>query len=231
MVTTKDRIFFISGSDFTGRQLIAENIKKKILQGSSGALNILNFYPKEINIKDLQEKVLLSSFDKKKILIFKDIYGLPKEIKDFLCNNFDKIISNNYLIFEAETDTLRSKKISADKFFSFILARAACFKAGSSPYKASFDDFKKSVRQANAPQAIYVLDKLFEEKSSDNEKKTLGLQLFGVLVSEVSYLKNDILRRKYLNYLWETDRAIKERGFDPRFAIELFLSRACSAIL
>lgn len=229
MVTTKEKVFFVCGTDFTGRRLIVENIKKKILQGSPSSLNILNFYPKEINIKDLQEKVLLSSFDKKKILIFKDVYSLPKEVKDFLYNNFSKIISNNYIVFEAESDYLRSKKISADKFFSFILTKAACFKAGSSPYKVNFDDFKKSIRQANASQAIYVLDKLFEERSSDNEKKTLGLQLFGILVSESSYLKNDILRQKYLNYLWEADRAIKERGFDPRFAIELFLSRNLAA--
>jgi len=229
MVTTNTRVFFISGTDFTARRLIIENIKKKILQGSASLLSVLNFYPKEINIKDLQEKVLLSSFDEKKILIFKDVYNLSKEAKDFFYNNLSKIISNNYVIFEAEADSLRNKKISTDKFFSFILAKAACYKAGSSPYTVNFDDFKKSIRQNNITQAIYVLDKLFEEKSSDNEKKTLGLQLFGILVSESSYLRNDTLRKKYLNYLWEADRAIKERGFDPRFAIELFLSRSLAA--
>ncbi|MFA5337529.1 MAG: hypothetical protein WC330_04270 [Candidatus Omnitrophota bacterium] len=226
MVVTKGRVFFVSGSDFEGRKLIIENIKKKTLQSGITSLNTLNFYPKEINIKDLQEKVLLSSFDEKKMLIFKDVYSLSKEVKDFLYNNLDKIVSNNYIVFEAESDVLKSKKISADKFFSFIAASALCYKTSSSEPALSFEDFKKSIRQNNAAQAMYVLAKLYQEKSSDSEKKALGLQLLGILVSELSYLKDDVSRKKYFNYLWEADRAIKERGFDPRFAIELFLSRS-----
>lgn len=230
MVTTKEKVFFVSGNDFSGRRLIIENIKKKTLRVSSSHLNVLNFYPREINIKDLQEKVLLSSFDKEKILIFKDVYSLSKEVKDFLYNNLSKIITSNYIIFEAEGERpLRDKKISADKFFSFIIANAACYKAGTALQNLSFEDFKKSIRQGNGAEAIYILNRLFEQKSSDNEKKALGLQLFGILVSEVSYLKNDALRVKYLNYLLEADRAMKERGFDPRFAIELFLSRSLAA--
>ncbi len=226
MVTTNTRVFFVSGSDFAGRRLIIENIKKKTLATGQTPLNILNFYSKEINIKDLQEKVLLSSFDKNKMLIFKDVYNLSKEVKDFLFNNLGKIISNNYVVFEAESDSLKGKKISTDKFFNFIANSATCYKTSLSEPALSFDDFKKSIRQNNAAQAIYVLAKLYEAKSSDNEKKALGLQLLGILVSEFSYLKNDILRKKYFNYLWEADRAIKERGFDPRFAIELFLSKS-----
>jgi len=230
MVTTKEKIFFISGNDFSGRRLIIENIKKKTLKASDSSLNVLNFYPREINIKDLQEKVLLSSFGKEKILIFKDVYNLPKEVKDFLYNNLSRIIASNYIIFEAEGErSLRDKKISADKFFNFIIANAACYKAGAALQNLSFEDFKKSIRQGNRGEAIYILNRLFEQKSSDNEKKALGLQLFGILVSEVSYLKNDALRVKYLNYLLEADRAMKERGFDPRFAIELFLSRSLAA--
>ncbi|MCK9573212.1 MAG: hypothetical protein M0R20_02270 [Candidatus Omnitrophica bacterium] len=225
MVVLKDRIFFVSGSDFEGRKLIIENIKKKTLAIGQTSLNVLNFYPKEINIKDLQEKVLLSSFDEKRMLIFKDVYNLSKEVKDFLCNNLDKIVSNNYIVFEAEGDVLKNKKMSADKFFNFIANSARCYKTSLSEPALSFEDFKKSIRQNNAAQAMYVLAKLYQEKSSDSEKKALGLQLIGVLVSEFSCLKDDVSRKKYFNYLWKADRAIKERGFDPRFAIELFLSR------
>ena len=226
MVTINTRVFFVCGSDFAGRRLIIENIKKKTLAAGQTSLNILNFYPKEINIKDLQEKVLLSSFDEKRMLIFKDVYNLSKEVKDFLYDNLEKIISNNYIIFEAESDALKSKKVSADKFFNFIANSAVCYKTSLSAPAPSFDDFKKSIRQNNIAQAIYVLAKLYEARSSDGEKKALGLQLLGILISEFSYLKNDILRKKYFNYLWEADRAIKERGFDPRFAIELFLSKS-----
>lgn len=230
MVTTKERVFFVSGSDFSGRRLIIESIKKKTLKGGSDQLNILNFYPKEINIKDLQEKVLLSSFGGGRMLVFKDAYNLSKEVKEFLYDNLNKIISGSYIVFEAESDNpVAGKRISTDKLFNFLLTKASCYKTAKSPQKVSFDDFKKSIRQNDIALAIYVLDRLFEDKSSDSEKKALGLQIFGVLVSEISYLKNSVLRKQYFNYLLEADRAMKERGFDPRFAIELFLSRTLEA--
>ena len=127
--------------------------------------------------------------------------NLPKEVKDFLYDNLEKIISNNYIIFEAESDALKSKKVSADKFFNFIANSAVCYKTSLSAPAPSFDDFKKSIRQNNIAQAIYVLAKLYEARSSDGEKKALGLQLLGILISEFSYLKNDILRKKYFSLL------------------------------
>ncbi|MFA6282161.1 MAG: hypothetical protein WCY05_06655 [Candidatus Omnitrophota bacterium] len=227
MAKLKEKIFFICGQDFEQRRLITENIKKTILPVVPGSLLTLIFYAKEIDIKDLQEKISLISFDKNKILIFKDAESIPKAIKDFLLNNITKILSNNYILFETEKDYfVNDRRIAQDKFLSFIFSNSLVFKAGKQAYQISFGDFINSVRSGDLSQALYILARLFETRTTDSEKKALGLQLFGVLVSEVSYLKDSGLRRKYLNYLLKTDRMIKEKGMEPRIAIELFLSRS-----
>ena len=227
MAKLKEKIFFICGQDFEQRRLITENIKKTILPVAPGSLLTLIFYAKEIDIKDLQEKISLISFDKNKILIFKDAESIPKAIKDFLLNNITKILSNNYILFETEKDYfVNDRRIAQDKFLSFIFSNSLVFKAGKQAYQISFGDFINSVRSGDLSQALYILARLFETRTTDSEKKALGLQLFGVLVSEVSYLKDSGLRRKYLNYLLKTDRMIKEKGMEPRIAIELFLSRS-----
>jgi hypothetical protein len=227
MANLKEKIFLICGQDYPQRRLIIENIKKKILPIATGSLNLNIFYAKEIDIKDLQEKILLIPFDQKKILVFKDIENIPKVIKDFLLANITKILSNNYILFETEKNYFANdKRIAQDKFLNFIFSNSTVFKAGKYVYQTSFNDFINSVRSGNPALALYVLSKLFESRVSDAEKKALGLQLFGVLVSEVSYLKDKSLREKYLKQLLKTDRMIKEKGMEPRFAIELFLSKS-----
>lgn len=227
MANLKDRIFVVVGNDFDQRRLIIENIKSKILQKSKSPFSTLTFYAKEIDLKDLQEKVSLVSFDKNKILVFKNADSLKKEIKDFLIKDINKIISNNYLLFEMEKDYfLNDKGPGADKFLKFIFLNSAIFKAGRPVYQANFDSFKKSIRMGDLSSSLYVLNKLFEGKTSDTERKVLGLQIFGVLVSEVSYLKDKSLRQKYLSFLMEVDRMIKEKGMEPKFAIELFLAKS-----
>ncbi|MFA5272083.1 MAG: hypothetical protein WC412_07095 [Candidatus Omnitrophota bacterium] len=227
MASLRDSIFLICGQDYAQRRLIIENIKKKILQKTTGQFNTLTFYAKEIEIKDLQEKILLIPFDQKKILIFKDTENIPKAIKEFLLNNITKILSNNYILFETEKGYFTNdRRVAQDKFLNFVFSNSTVFKVGKYVSVPSFSDFIASIRSGDLSTALYVLAKLFEVKSSDSERKVLGLQLFGVLVSEVSYLKDRDLRRKCLKHLLKTDRMIKEKGMEPRLAIELFLSKS-----
>lgn len=227
MVSSKERVFLVTGADFESRRVIIENIKKKIFSNTTTPLSIFTFYPKEIDTKDLQEKILLASFGQKKLIIFKDVYNLPKEVKAFLLDNFNKIISNTYMVLEAENDFfVKNKKITGDNFFKMVFSKAALYATKPNSYKVGIEDFKKSLRSGDLKFVSNVLTKLFEGKNSDNEKKAISLQLLGILVAETSYLKNDTLRNKYFNHLWETDRAIKEKGLDPKLAIELFLFKA-----
>jgi hypothetical protein len=232
MANLKDRISLVTGTDPNQRSLVIENIKKKLLQKGLSPLDVINFYAKEIEIKVLQEKIVTFSFRREKVVILKSAANLTKDVTGFLYANLNKILSANYLIVEFEKDyyeVIRDKKISNDKFLSFVLKNALLYKVRGQNKRISFEDFKRSIRSNNLPSSFYILGKLFESKNSDSEKKTLGLVIFGILVNEVSNLANTLIKEKYLHYLWQADRAIKERGQDPRLVIELFLSKVLTA--
>jgi hypothetical protein len=235
MVGLNSRIYFITGQFFNPRQLIIENIKKKVLKNSASPLNTLIFYSKEINIKELEEKILTFSFNKEKIIIVKEAHSLAKDFKDFFLANLKKVLAHNYFIFETDRDYaefIRDRKLSSDTFFKFILQNATSpLKYQKAPFtsRVSFADLCRSVNKRDASSALYILEKLFESRNSEREKEMLGLQILGFLVQECSHSKNSLLKQKYFDYLWQADRLIKEKGLEPRWALEILLTKLTGA--
>ena len=229
MVNIREKVFLISGSDFSQRRQAAESIKRRILKGEPSSLNILTLYSKEISIKDLREKVFTVSFSKKKVIIFKNFPDLPLLVRKFLINNLQRIISSAYLIFETDRSYFqlqKDKRFIADKFFLFILNRAAVFKVITSGKKVSLDDFIAGIRKNDLNASLFVLESLFAGGSKD---RLLGPQIIGILVRKFSYLRDPKAKTKCLNYLWEADRAIKEKGLSARLVIETLLVKLFSS--
>ena len=77
-----------------------------------------------------------------------------------------------------------------------------------------------SLRRKDLSSSLYILESLFEGGSKD---KLLGVQVIGILVRNSSYLKGSLKKNKSFKYLWEADRAIKEKGGDVRLAIGALL--------
>jgi hypothetical protein len=231
MVGSNLSLYLVTGQDSQQRRHAIENIKKKVLQKLASPLNILTFYGKEIEIKDLRQQLLTFSFNKERIVIIKEAHSLSQEAKDFFINNFKKIISHNCFIFETDKDytaLLGDRKITSDKFFSLLFKNANIplkYQKFSSTYAISFEGLRQCVRRSDISGSLYILEKLFESKNSDRDKEILGLQMLGFLVGECSYLRNPKIKRKYFDYLWDTDRMIKEDGIDCRFALEILLTK------
>lgn len=224
-MNVRNRVFLIAGSDFSQRHRAIANIRERILRDKTASLNTLTFYSKEIDISNFQEKLFNFSFDKEKIIILKDAGRLSKDARAFLGNNLEKIISNNYIILETDDDYFslrRDKKLSSDKFFSIILKDACIIKVLSSSHESSLEDFKRNIRKNDLSAAFHVLEKLFEVNAKDRD---FGPLLLGVLVREISYMRDPSARGKYFRYLWEADRNIKEKGMDTRLAIEVLLAK------
>jgi hypothetical protein len=217
MVKLEERIFLVAGQDYFQRQRAIESIEKRISKVSS--LNTVIFYSKEIDLKILKEKLFTFSFDKEKIVIFKEAQNLPSLIKYFLFKNMKKIIAFNYVIFEIEEDyqkLSKNKNFTQDTFFSFLLKKATPFKLTSFSLRLTLEDFKSSIRKGNLNLSLFILERLFKEAK---KRDILGMQILGILINEFSYLKNPWEREKYLSYLWEADRKIKEKGIDSQLAI------------
>ena len=235
MVNIRERVFLISGTNFLQRQRAVENIKKRILKGKELSLNVLTFYAKEVNPKDLGEKLFTASFGKERIVVFKNFQDLPLAVRKFLSDNLKRILSNNYLIFETDKDYYqfqRDKRFTNDEFFVSVLKKAALSRVVSTKEKATIEDFIASLRKNDLVTSVYILEKLFAGGSKD---KILGPQIIGILVRKFSFLsaqgesasggKNPTEKNKYFKYLWEADRAIKEKGLDPRLVIQSLLVR------
>lgn len=224
MVALKQRVLLVLGTDSLRRRSIVEEVKNK-LRNQRTAIDSYVIYPKDVNLENIYEKIFTFSFNKEKIIIIKDACNLPKEVCDFLLNNLSKIIENNFLIFEMDKDSqsiIFDKKINSNKLFSFLLKNAAITKMSAAAYQPSLEGFRQSLRKNDLSAALYILEKLFEGKSNGRE---LGPQIIGLLVNEFGYSANNAKKITHLNYLWELDRNIKERGYDPRFAIEVCLAK------
>ena len=223
MLNIREKVFFVSGSDFFQRQLAVGNIKKRISSNRPELLSSSIFYGKETELINLQEKLLTTSFGKNKIIIFKDFLGLNIAIRNFIFANLEKILAVNYIIFETDKDCYqlqRNKRINSDKLFNLILTKSSLIKVTSLKPKASINDFMDSLRRKDLSSSLYILESLFEGGSKD---KLLGVQVIGILVRNSSYLKGSLKKNKSFKYLWEADRAIKEKGVDVRLAIGALL--------
>jgi hypothetical protein len=223
MVSIREKVFLVCGGDFLQRQRALDSIKKRLLKNEPRPLASLTFYSKEINIKDLQEKLATASFDKKRILIFKDFSNLASRARSFLFDNFKKIVLSNYIIFETDSEYYylqRSKKITADKLFAIVISKSAVYRVASPKRSASMQDFMDSVRRNDLASCLYILECLFEGGAKED---ALGPQIIGILTRKFSYHKNSSEKETYFKYLWEADRAIKEKGLGVRLIIEALL--------
>ena len=156
-------------------------------------------------------------------MVFKNFCELSPCIRSFLTDNFKKLVLANYIIFETEKDHYqlsKSKKFTADILFATIIKKAALWKVSSTGKEVSMEDFMSSIRKNDLISSLYILERLFE---GGTKEKVLAPQVVGVLVRKCSYLKDLAKKDEYFTYLWEADRAIKEKGLNPRLVIETLL--------
>jgi hypothetical protein len=219
----RKKIFCVIGLDFFHRQRAIDRIKFQILKNKNYSLNTTTLYSGELDTKRLQEAVFHFSFDREKIILFRNSQKLPSDIKNFLLKEINKIIVFNYVIFEIERDYrefVSDKKIIQDTFFRYILKNSTLRKIHSFKEDISLKKFIIDVRRNRFSSALYKLERLFLEFKND---KKLGVQILGALVREFSYLAGQ--RQKYFDLLWDTDRLIKEKGIDPKLALEILITK------
>lgn len=184
-------------------------------------MSVFTFYAKEVSLKDLNE-ISTVSFAAKKIIIFRNFHQLASASRKFLYKNIKKVLTANYLIFDTDKEYYRlqrDKKLAADPLFALIIKRAAVYRVSSLKPELSIQDFMSSLRKDDLSASLYILESLFR---SGAKPDILGPQIIGILVRKVSYFQGQ-RKNECLEYLWEADRAIKEKGIDSRLVIEALL--------
>ena len=227
MVTLKQRVFSIIGTDSFGRQQAVRNIHTRILKDKPRSLNTHNIYGNEIELKVLQETLATVSFDSEKLVVFKDALKISAKIREYLHKNLKSILADNYLVFEMEKDypqLIKEKRVIGDKLWSTVLKDGMVLKLASSKREVTIEDFKYALRKNNLSGTIYALEKLLGEKSAGKERE-LAPFILGVLTAEISYRKDFHQKEQAFQHLWQADRQMKEKGLDARMVLEKLVIR------
>ncbi|MCM8824382.1 MAG: hypothetical protein NC822_06910 [Candidatus Omnitrophica bacterium] len=218
MVDVKRRVFLVTGSDFLSRKRVLDNIKLRVLGDKYSPLNTSIIYSKDVEENKLKETLLNFPLIDNRVFIFKEADKLNKQLKDFLFNNLDKLVSNNYLIFEIESDYFYLKDyLPKDNFFGYLLRRAQVIKTGSFEENFSISRFMRMLRINNLDGAFYTIEKIFEDNKNS---EVLGMQILGAICKEFSYIDDHLGKEKVFNVIWETERALKEGRIEPLLALE-----------
>jgi len=229
MVNIRQRIFMICGAHYFGRQRAIENIKKRASNKTS-SLNTFTFYSKGVVTEQIEQLLLNSSFAKTKIVLFRNFTALNSAIRAFLFSHYKKIIAETYLIFETEKNYYQLQKdrlMTADRFFSLIMKQASVIRVSSNERQVSLQDFIMSIRRHDLSSSLYTLERLCETEA---KAKLLGPQIMGIIISHFTYRKNTPARNEQFAYLWQADRALKEKGIEPRLALETLLVKLFASL-
>ncbi|MBU2103251.1 MAG: hypothetical protein ABH865_08695 [Candidatus Omnitrophota bacterium] len=225
MVTLQERLFLITGPQFSQRQRALEVIKKKVFRDLS-AFNLLTFYADDIELNDFSEKVLTVSFEGARIILIRDALRLSAEVRQFIFENIKKIILSNCIALEVEKEYKRlqeEKKITTDTLFGLFFAQATILKtAPALDEQVTFETFKTNLFRRDLPGSLYALQALFSQRTRDDR---LGLQILGLLISAGAQERDPGKKEKKMIYLWEADRAIKEKGIDSQTVLSVALTK------
>ena len=220
-----NKLFLITGSDFTNRKRALEGILSRVGEVKNVALKTQTLFSKDIELESLKNILFSFSFTGERIIVFKAALGLRKPIKDFLYKNLKKILDTNVLVFEIEKDfdsLKRDKSFSSDLFFRSLSKQARMFKISSFHELASIGAFLYALRQNKINESIYLLHTCFK---ASPYKESVSMQIIGALTREYSRLGDPIKKEKCFDLIWETERSLKTGKSDSELALELLITK------
>ncbi len=222
----KNKVFLIVGEDFSSRKHAIESIKKKLARGRPSVFQVSTIYSDQTDLNGIKELLFTSSFGGERIVIFKDITSLDKEIKDFLYKNLNTVVSSNYLIMEIEfspDQIYRDKRFTADKLLGYLLKYARIIRIRSFPESVSIKKLIFSLRDRKLDRSLYILEKIFSDTGVRTD--ALAMMVLGSLSREFSRLRLPVEKERCFLLLWDTERALKEGRVPPKLALELLITK------
>ncbi|OPX29074.1 MAG: hypothetical protein B1H08_04695 [Candidatus Omnitrophica bacterium 4484_171] len=222
----RKRVFIVIGLDFASRKSAIDSLKKRLIPQKSSCLNHQVYYGRDIDFDKLRSLFLSFSFEKERIVVFKEPGLLSKEVKDFLYNNIKDIIKNNYLIFEFEKDYFffkKDKQFINDRLFGYILKYASLIKIASFRSNVSIRKLMDTITNNRLQDALYVLESVFD--NAGKNKGFIGMQILGAITRKFSYTHNPIERKRCFDLIWDTERMLKGRKIEDKTALQILITK------
>jgi len=221
----RKKVFIVIGLDFTSRKLAVDNLKKRLIPQYS-CLNFQVYYSRDVDFGNLRRSFSSFSFEKERIVVFKESEFLSKEIKDFLYDSMKDIIKSNYLIFELEKNYFflkKEKQFMRDKFFSYLLKNACLIKITSFTGSTSISKLMDMIRNNKLQDALYALESVFD--NAGKNKDFIGMQILGAITRGFAYVRNPTEKARCFNLIWDTERILKNRKIEDRAALQILITK------
>jgi len=217
--------YLFVGEDEFSKDIRLKKIKHALFTPSLEAFNFEILYAKELNLKTLQEKLLLLPVKaSRRLILIKDVTRLKPDAKKYIVTFLKKPLPHISLILDARRIDAKVKFFSQISRFVeavyfrqskeidvFTLARQVVHPAIS----------KSSVGQKKIQSAMCLLRQLFLQGQRPEN-------ILGVLRYQLSREKMNLLdKKKKLKLLLNCDIDIKTGRLKPEFALERLFVRLC----
>lgn len=211
---------------FIGQDIIAENglskkdatlseIKKQFPDKTTENFNLDTLYARELNLKDLQERLLaLPVKVKKRIIVIKDAQNLKENVKEFLVGYLKKPLPAIILVLDVDTPDFR------DTFLKRIHTYTQVFRFREVAALSAFT-LSHCIGPGKSPNALKILNQLLE-----NGEKPEWI-LSGLRYDWEKNITNSIEIKKRLKLLLNCDIEIKTGKLKPVYALEKLVVGLC----
>lgn len=208
-------VYLFIGQDSLSKDIRLKRLKEEFLAKEVEQFNLDTLYAKELNLKDLQEKLLcLPVKTKKRILLIRGAGELKQDIQEFLIRYVKKPEAQIILVLDI------NRQDPKDEFIKRIFRYCQVFHFKEA---ARIDAFTLS-RQIDLKRVDYALRLLNQLlKNGEKPERILG----GLRYSLEKNILNPLERKRRLRLLLNCDFNIKTGRLKPPFALEKLVVNLC----
>ena len=207
--------YLFIGEDEFSKDVKIEKIKQELNLAKLDLFNFEIIYSKNLDLKTLQEKLLILPIkSRKRLILIKNASELSADIKQYLLSWFRKPFSHISLILDVRRINPR------DHFFNQISRRVRLINFRQSKEINAFT-LARQISYGKIKLAMRLLRQLLLQ--GERPEKILG-----ALRYQLKQERSDLVeRKKKLNLLLNCDIDIKTGRLKPEFALERLLIRLC----
>lgn len=216
MVKKENSLYLFTGEDSFSKDIKLKRLRQEAFPKELEQFNLDILYAKELNLINLQEKLLcLPVKAKKRIVIIKDAEGLKEDIQEFII----QFLKNPYLHIILVLDINRT-----DSKNEFINRIARYVQVCRFQEATRIDTFTlgRSIERRQPDYSLRILHQLLRNK--ERPERILG----GLRYSWEKDTTSPLERKKRLKLLFNCDIDIKTGRLKPQFALEKLVVGLCS---
>lgn len=215
MVKREPAIYLFIGEDSFSKDIQLKRLRQKYLPKEIEQFNLDILYAPGLDLKSLQEKlILLPANAKKRLVVIKEVAQLKGEVREFLL----KYASNPYLWVILILDTVQ--KEPQDEFIARISKYACVYRFREA---VKFDTFtlSRQIERRRPDYALRILNQLLQ--NGEKPERILG----GLRYSWEKAAAHPLESKKRLKLLLNCDLEIKTGRLKPSFALEKLVVGLC----